>query len=231
MKKIERNIDLELCGLHVRETEVEGVESRTIEGHACVFGQRSVNLVPWSSYREVYEVMEPGCMDDQLIRSSDVVLTSFHNNENIMGRSYMGKGTLQLSLDARGLLVRCELPRTSVADDILELIRRGDITGMSFAYTADEEDSTNGVSYERVGKSQEGKEVWIRHVKKVTGLYDVTIAGHPAYPQTDIANREVGEAILEAIDAPNREEEERIRKRIREIRHLAIMTKRPSKYI
>lgn len=215
MKKIRRSIDMELCGLHVREAEVEGGESRTVEGHACVFGVRSLNLVPWDDEIEIFEVMEPGCMDDQLLRSSDVVLTSFHNNENIMGRSYRGKGTLLLSLNARGLLTNCELPRTSVANDILELIRRGDITGMSFAYTADEK---NGVTYERVGMSESGKSVWIRHVKRVTGLYDVTIAGHPAYPQTDIANREVGEAILEAIKRPLLDEEQHLRQQENEQR-------------
>lgn len=216
MKKIRRSIDLELCGLHVREAEVEGGESRTIEGHACVFGVMSLNLVPWDDEIEIYEVMEPGCMDEQLLRSSDVVLTSFHNNENIMGRSYKGNGTLLLSLNAHGLLTNCVLPRTSVANDILELIRRGDVTGMSFAYTADEK---NGVTYERVGMSDSGKAIWIRHVKRVTGLYDVTIAGHPAYPQTDIANREVGEAILEAIKRPLMDEEKQLRQQENEQRY------------
>ena len=62
---------------------------------------------------------------------------------------------------------------------------------MSFAFTADEEDNENGVSYERTDtKTKDGKEVWLRHVNKVTGLYDVTIAGHPAYKQTTLEARE-----------------------------------------
>jgi hypothetical protein len=59
MGKITREIGLELCGLRLREAEGEQ-ERRVIEGHAAVFGQRSVNLVPWSSRREIYEVLEPG---------------------------------------------------------------------------------------------------------------------------------------------------------------------------
>lgn len=212
MKQI-RQIQLSASGLHVREAEGEE-ESRVIEGHACVFGVRSVNLTPWSSYREVYEVLEPGCITDELLRSSDVVLTAFHNNELILGRSVNGEGSLSLSLDDKGLLIRCELPHTQTADDMLELIKRGDITGMSFAYTSDEEDSENGVSYEREQeKNEAGKAVWIRHVKQITGLYDVTIAGHPAYPQTDIAQREAGEAMLKKIDEPIKAAEEAIKKR------------------
>lgn len=202
MTKIQRTINLQLSGLHIREAE-EGKESRVIEGHAVVFGQRSVNLVPWSSYREVYEVMEPGSITQELINRSDVVLTAFHNNEMIFGRCVNGKGTLQMGIDQKGVWVRCELAKTQAADDILELIRRGDVCGMSFCYTADEDDNEHGVSYERTEeKGENGKEVWLRHVKQCNGLYDVTIAGHPAYQGTDVSNREAGEAIERRIEGP-----------------------------
>lgn len=200
-KKLHRQIDLQMSGLHVRESE-NGERSRTIEGHAVVFGQRSVNLVPWSSYREVYEIMEPGSITQDLIKRSDVVLTAFHNNEIILGRSVNGKGTLSLTIDGKGVLARCTLAETATADELLSAIERGDITGMSFAFTADEDDSENGVSYERIDKTEDGKEVWLRHVKKVTALYDVTIAGHPAYPQTDIAQREVDSYLDSRIGEP-----------------------------
>ena len=202
MTKINRTINLQLSGLHIREAEGEQ-ESRVIEGHAVVFGQRSVNLVPWSSYREIYEVMEPGSITQELINRSDVVLTAFHNNEMIFGRCVNGNGTLKMGIDEKGVWVRCELAKTRAADDILELIRRGDVCGMSFCYTADEDDNEHGVSYERTAETGEnGKEVWLRHVKQCNGLYDVTIAGHPAYQGTDVSNREVGEAMEKRIEKP-----------------------------
>lgn len=189
MKTIKREINLQVSGLHVREAE--GEKSRTIAGHAVVFGVRSVNLTPWSSEREVYEIMEPGCITQDLLMRSDVVLTAFHDNTAILGRWREGKGTLRLMLDERGLMMECELAQTARADELLTAIERGDISGMSFAFVADEEDSENGVSYEKTDeRTADGKTVWLRRVKKVTGLYDVTIAGHPAYPQTDIAQRE-----------------------------------------
>jgi HK97 family phage prohead protease len=189
-KKMNREIDIAVSGLCVREAEGEG-RSRTIEGHAVVFGVRSVNLVPRSSFREVYEVMERGCISTDLLNRSDVVLTAFHDNTAILGRWRQGKGTLKLTLDVRGLKMECTLAETARADELLSAIERGDISGMSFAFTADEDDSENGVSYEKLAeRSADGKDVWIRHVKRVSALYDVTIAGHPAYPQTDIAQRE-----------------------------------------
>ena len=192
-KKLKRQIDLQVSELHVREA-AEGEKSRTVEGYAMLFGVRSVNLTPWSSTREVYEIMEPGCLTADLLNRSDVVLTAFHNNQMILGRWRQGKGTLSLEIDQRGLKIRCTLAETATADELLCAIERGDISGMSFAFTADEEDNENGVSYERTAEqTADGKEVWLRHVKKVTGLYDVTIAGHPAYEQTTIEAREVDE--------------------------------------
>lgn len=210
-KKLNRQIDLQVSGLRVREAEGEE-RSRTIEGYAVVFGVRSVNLVPWSSYRELYEVMEPGCIDNDLLNRSDVVLTAFHDNTAILGRWRMGKGTLKLSIDSHGLPIVCTLADTERVNELLSAIERGDISGMSFAFTADEDDSENGVSYEKLEeRTADGKEVWLRHVKKVTGLYDVTIAGHPAYPQTTIGQREFDEFLDSKIGKPETEEEKQQR--------------------
>ena len=42
--------------------------------------------------------------------------------------------------------------------------------------------------------------MWLRHVKKITGLYDVAIVTHPAYEQTTVGLREASEAIDKAIE-------------------------------
>ena len=198
-KKLKREINLQVSGLCVREAE-DGQKSRTVEGYAVVFGVRSVNLTPWSSDREVYEIMEPESITQDLLSRSDVVLTAFHNNQMILGRWRMGKGTLTLELDQRGLKIRCTLAETATADELLAAIERGDITGMSFAFTADEEDNVNGVVYEKTSeRAASGKVIWLRHVKKVTVLYDVTIAGHPAYEQTTIEARELNDLLEEKL--------------------------------
>lgn len=209
-KKLLRTIPFGLTGLKLRESAEGEEQSRLVEGHAVVFGVRSVNLTPWSPWREVYEVMEPGCITPELIKRSDVVLTAFHDNQKILGRSTNGKGTLTLSLDEKGLMQRCDWPKVTYADDLLVSLQRGDISGMSFAFEADEEDSENGVSYEhREDEDHDGMQVWVRHVKRVTGLYDVTVAGHPAYEQTDIAQREIDSFLDKHIGAQPETDEQR----------------------
>lgn len=197
-----RFISAETCGLQVRQTD-EGQQSREIEGRPIVFGVRSVNLTPWSSRRVVYEVLEPGCITNELLQRSDVVLNLNHSTQvqNVLGRCRNGKGTLSLTLGADKIECRCEMPNTNNANDALELMRRGDITGMSFAFMDDYEDSENGVSYERTEEVIDGKEVWIRHVKRITGLYDVAIVTNPAYEQTSVATREQSDSIEAVIEA------------------------------
>ena len=202
MKQV-RFTPIETCGLQVREPQEGQTESRTIEGTPIVFGVRSVNLTPWSETREVYEVLEPGCITNDLLQRSDVILNLNHSNmvPDVLGRCRNGKGTLSLEMRANNIGCRCDIARTPNADAALELMRRGDITGMSFAFEDDWQDSENGVSYERTSEMHDGKEVWLRHVKRITGLYDVAIVTHPAYEQTSVAVREQSEAIDKAIEA------------------------------
>ena len=202
MKQV-RFVPNDLCGLQVREDE-NGQQSREVNGRAIVFGVRSVNLTPWSSTRVVYEVLEPGCLSQELLNRSDVVYCLNHNSNvtNVLGRFRNSeKDTLKLELRADGVYNRCDMPNTTNANDALELIKRGDINGQSFAFEDDWEDTENGVSYERTNETIDGKEVWIRHVKRITALYDVSIVTHPAYEQTSVGTREANDAIERAIEA------------------------------
>ena len=197
-----RFIPIEACGLKLREGE-DGQPSRIVEGRAIVFGVRSRNLTPWSSTRVVYEVLEPGCITNEMLTRQDVVYNLNHSNKvtDILGRYRNSDAdTLKLTLRGDGVDNRCELPNTSAANDTLELLKRGDITGQSFAFEDDWEDTENGVSYERTNDTENGKEVWIRHVKRITALYDVSIVTHPAYEQTSVATREQSDEINAAIE-------------------------------
>ena len=149
-------------------------------------------------------VNEPGCISRELLQKSDVVLNLNHNSDvvNVLGRyrNNPERDTLKLEMRGDGIDCRCELPKTNNANDTLELIKRGDITGMSFAFSDEYEDTENGVSYERTNDVEDGKEVWLRHVKRINGLYDVSIVTHPAYEQTSVATREASDAIDKAIE-------------------------------
>lgn len=198
-----RFIPLEDCGLHVREAGEGQADSRRVDGRPIIFGVRSRNLTPWSDERVVYEVLEPGCIAPDLIQRSDIIFNINHSTKvtDILGRRRNGQGTLDLQLRESFVESSCDLPKTNCANDTLELIKRGDISGMSFAFRDDYEDTENGVSYERTNETIDGKVVWVRHVKRITELHDVAIVTNPAYEQTSVALREMGDSILKTIDA------------------------------
>ena len=203
MKQI-RFVPIEACNLQVREPQEGEQESRTIIGMPVLYNVRSVNLTPWSEDREVYEVLEAGFITPELLQRSDVVLNLNHSTKvtDILGRYRNSeRDTLMLDLVAQGMACRCALPRTNNANDTLELMRRGDITGMSFAFSDNPHDKAS-VTYERTAeRSADGKEIWLRHVRKATGLYDVAIVTHPAYEQTSVVTREFADEIMREIDA------------------------------
>lgn len=85
MTKIYRNT--EDCQLRALEN------SRTIEGYAVVFNQRSVFLPDWNKGRMVEEVMMPGSITEELIAKSDVVANIDHDNSRMVARSVNGEGS------------------------------------------------------------------------------------------------------------------------------------------
>ena len=165
----------------IREAQEGKAQSRTIEGYAIVFGQESRLLVDyWDAYREI---IEPGAVTADDLKGFDIKMTMYHNREKILARSNKGEGTLNLSVDEVGVKYSFEAPNTPDGDTALELVKRGDLSGSSFMYWSDE---SQNVSYE---KTAEG--VLLRHVKKISEIYDMTIAADPAYTQTNVTAREV----------------------------------------
>ena len=203
-----RFIPIEECNLQVRE-DANGQPSRTVVGHPIVYGVRSVNLTPWSDTRVVFEILEPGCITQDVFDRSDVIYNNNHSTriEDMIGRCYKGKGTLSIKPGERNVEISCDYPNTTVGNDTLEQIRLGNVFGMSFAFRDDWEDTENGVSYERTNETIDGKEVWLRHVKRILELYDVANVTHPAYEQTDVATREASDAIDKAIEAQLKREQ------------------------
>lgn len=147
-------------------------DSRTIRGYAAVFGSESEDLGGFTEY------IAPGAFDGVL--NDDVRALVNHNDNLILGRT--SSGTLRLSVDERGLAYEFDVPNTSYGNDLLESVRRGDITQSSFGFTVAED------AWDYEGKGM-GKKKPKRTIKKVARLYDVSPVTYPAYPDTSVALR------------------------------------------
>lgn len=152
----------------LRVVEGEGGK-RKIVGYAAIYNARSENLGGF------VEEVAPGAFTDALAANTEVLALVEHSPDKILGRRSMG--TLSLSEDARGLRVEIDPPNTTVGNDAVENVRRGDIKGMSFRFPKGAKDSW---------RSDKGDNV--RTLHKV-GLLEVTLTSVPAYAQTSVSLR------------------------------------------
>lgn len=182
MDKVKREVRTMIGGQYQPKIrEIEGQPGRTIEGYAIVFGVESNLLVDyWDAYREI---IEPGAITADELKGMDIKMTMYHNREKLLARSNKGVGTLNITVDEVGVKYSFEAPDTVDGNTALELVRRGDLAGSSFMYWTDE---GSNVSYE---KTAEG--ILLRHVKKISQIYDMTIAADPAYNETTVTAREI----------------------------------------
>lgn len=84
--------------------------------------------------RELAERIMPGAFD-RAAKDDDVRALFNHDPNALLGRT--GAGTLRLYADAVGLRYEVDPPDTEVGRHVVELIRRGDLTGSSFGFVAE----------------------------------------------------------------------------------------------
>lgn len=186
------------CTLCVREAE--GEDSRAIAGRAIVFNSPSVALDE-DEDTEWREVIAPEAVTREVLDASDIKMTMFHDRQLILARSKGGKGTLSYAVTDEGVDFEFEAPRTVDGDKALELVRRGDIAGCSFAFSTYYYDE-NYVSRSK-SIDERGRAVVTITVRKVLGIYDFTLAADPAYPQTSVDLREA--AVPVSLHEPDTE--------------------------
>lgn len=158
----------------VAEIRMEATEneSRKIVGYAAVFNKDSEDLGGF------VERIAPGAFTEA-IATSDVRALFNHDQNLILARNT--SGTLELIEDETGLRYEFEAPDTSFGNDLLEMIKRGDVNQSSFGFTVKSD----------TWEEQEGKVY--RTINKVNRLYDVSPVTFPAYPDASVAVRSMQE--------------------------------------
>jgi HK97 family phage prohead protease len=158
MKKEKRNITFK--NLEIRSTEKEG--KKHITG-IIPYDSKSVPM--WG----VTEIIDRTAFNKTLKDRKEVRALWNHNDSYILGNTK--SETLELEDSDDGLICRCELPNTSYANDLYEIVSRGDVKTMSFGFIPVKyQDSENG-------KLRTLKEVALQEVS-----FGVTF---PAYLETN----------------------------------------------
>lgn len=209
--------------LHVRESAEGEAPSRTITGYAILFNVPSAPL--WSDEdSEAREVIAPEAVTKDVLDAQDIKMTMFHDRQLILGRSNKGGGTLSYTVDEKGVAFEFNAPNTVDGDKALELVRRGDISGCSFAFTTHYYDSDFVERQSEVAPNGVNKITY--RVKAVTGIYDFTLAADPYYPDTSVEAREFAKELKQEQTPepdPKQEEEKKakMREQLREMRYAA----------
>lgn len=162
-----------------REFRMENAEyeGNTIRGYAAIYNSDS----EWMG--GFYEQIEAGAFDSVL--ENDVRAYFNHDENLLLGR--VSSGTLRISTDKRGLFYEVDLPNTTYANDLVELMKRGDVNQSSFAFLIEKDrwEQRGGTTY--------------RIIEKVSRLLDVSPVAQPAYPD---ATSELKTRDLETKDEP-----------------------------
>ena len=207
--------------LHVREAGEGEAASRTIVGRAILFNTPSAPL--WSDdEEEAREIIAPEAITKELLDGFDIKFTMFHDRQLILARSNKGTGTLSYTVDDKGVAFEFEAPNTVDGDKALELVKRGDLAGCSFAFSTHYWDES---FVSRTVEVRDGRAYITYTVKAVTGVYDMTLAADPAYPDTSVEAREFARDLREAAkpEAPDttKVDKEKVETQLREMRRAA----------
>ncbi len=150
-----------------------------IGGYAAVF----YDGTPETEFRLAPGIVErimPGAFDKMLESGADVLALFNHDKNLVLGRRSVG--TLELSVDEKGLEYRIEPGKTTVGSDVIEHVTRGDVQGSSFSFLP------------TVDQIIRDGDLDVIEVRGVT-VFDVGPVTRPAYAGTEAELRSVRQRI------------------------------------
>jgi HK97 family phage prohead protease len=149
----------------IRNTQIRAEtknDSRWVEG---IIPYNSKSYPIWGTT----EIIDEGAFRKTLTDKANVKALYNHDDSRVLGTTK--NETLILEDSEEGLICKCKLPNTSYANDLYEIVTRGDVRTMSFGFIPVKwEDTENG-------KFRTLKEVKLDEVS-----YCVS---YPAYPETN----------------------------------------------
>ena len=172
--------------MEIRAEQDETKEEYVIEGYPIVFNQKT-DMGDWD------EVIDPASVGDGTVLR-DAALMIGHDFGMIPlahSRRNNGSGTMTLTPDEHGVAMRAvlDVKNNPRAAEAYSAIKRGDMTGMSFAFIANEE-RWEDLDTERP----------LRRISGFANVLEVSLVAFPAYKGTSVQAAAEGDA-LESVRA------------------------------
>lgn len=162
---LRREIQFRALGEDEKPEELK--DEMIVEGKAITYDEKT-RLFSMDG-DDYFEIIEQGALKETDV--SDVFL-KYNHSDNFMVLARTRNKTLSIEEREDGVYIRATLANTSEGKDLYELIKRGDVDKMSFAFT------------EKDGLFDEETRTWT--VRNITKLYDVAAVTVPAYENTNI---------------------------------------------
>jgi HK97 family phage prohead protease len=180
-----------------------------LEGRPIVYDSRS-NL-GWYD-----EIIESGALDTTDLK--DVRFLVNHNTDMIplaRSRNNTVNSTMQMEIDEKGMKIRVDLDteNNTEAKSLYSAVERGDIDGMSFMFTVDED------RWEDIDSDHP-----TRSILKISKVFEVSAVTFPAYEDTSIQARGLSDALDSAKESLEnvKAEARKLERRKQTIRILAL---------
>lgn len=159
--------------MQVRIKEIDDKNpKKIIEGKAVTFDEATTLFeIDGVKYKEI--------IDRHAFDNTDIsqAFLKYNHSDNIMAMARVKNKTLNIEIRDDGVYMTAELANTTAGNDLYELVKRGDIDKMSFAFT--------------VRAEEHNKETNTWTVKDIDTLYDVAAVTIPAYDNTQLYARRV----------------------------------------
>ena len=201
MKKELRTFEFEV------RAETDEEHGHFLAGQPIVFGSETEIHHPFKG--KYTEIIENGALAETNLR--DVPFFVNHNTDMIplaRSRNNNENSTMQMTVvDGVGMMIRVNLDTENNADarSLYSAVERGDISGMSFAFTVSDEEWENVRS-----------EMPKRHIRSIGRVLEVSAVTFPAYEATSIQARGLSDALdsaWESLESERAKAEETERKK------------------
>lgn len=173
--------ELRIC--EIRADISANAEALTLVGRPIVYDVQTVINDPSGSFTEI---IRNGALDETDLTDARLL---YNHDLNKIPLAKTPK-TMQLIKDSAGLKMVAHLPDTEEAKSVYTAVKRGDLSGMSFAFKVPK------------GGDKCDPKTNTREILKIEKVYEISIVPFPAYPQTSVEAR----AVIQKINDPKRAE-------------------------